>query len=155
MAAQTTYTASPVVGVPGMLYDMMPSVDIWSSAWGNATGCDVGDFATYLAAETVELPDAAADVTTNGRGFVIYQPYRASAQIARYEQVSLLRRGRIWLLCVDAIAANVPVHVRRDGTNNGKLYASATGASLLPGIKCLIGAGAGGTGLFEVDLTQT
>jgi len=155
MAAQTTYTASPVAGIPGMLYDMMPSVDILSSTWGNATGCDIGDFATYLAAETVELPDAAADVTANGRGFVIYQPHRVAAQIARYEQVSLLRRGRIWLFCVDLIAANAPIYVRRDGTNNGKLYAASTGASLLPGIKCLVGAAAGGTGLFEVDLTQT
>lgn len=158
MAAQTSYTSSPVAGIPGMLYDSGILVDTWSCTYGSATLCSPGDFVCRLAADasTVELPDSAGDVTTAFGGFVIFQPHRiAGTQIQRYESISILRKGRIWLTSIDAITADAPVYIRRDGTNNGKVYAGSTGASLLPGIKCIIGAGAGAVGLFEVDLTQT
>lgn len=157
MAAQTTYTSSPVAGIPGMLYDS-GHIDVWSGAWASATLASPGDFACRVAADasTFELPDSAGDVTTAFGGFIIYQPYRiAGTQIQRYEEIGLLRKGRIWLTSIDAITADAPVYIRRDGTNNGKVYAGSTGASLIPGVKCIIGASAGAVGLFEVDLSQT
>ncbi len=154
MSAQTTYTANPIAGLPGMPYDINHGNVAWSGAYGNATPCDVGDYLCRLAADatTFELPDAAGDVTTAFGGFVMYQPHRVSSQIARYEEVALFRRGLIWLYCVDGITADAPGYVRRDGTNNGKIYSGSTGASLLPGIRCIIGCAALGTALFHVDL---
>lgn len=155
MAAQTTYTANPIAGLPGMPYDISHAADAWSGTYNNATLCDVGDYVCRLAADatTFELPDSAGDVTTAFGGFVMFQPYRVyGTQIQRYEPIALFRKGRIWLYCVDGITADAPVYVRRDGTNNGKIYSGLTGASLLPGIRCLIGCAALGTALFEVDL---
>lgn len=157
VSQQTSYDLTPRKGLPGMLYDA-GDYDAVSRAFNNASGCNFGDGCTYLAEDTVELPDSAGDVDKIV-GFVIrtqyIEPVASLPQLPRYSRVSLLRKGRIWLTCMDDIAAFATVYMKRTTADFGKLFAASTDATAIKGVRCLIGGAAGNVGMFEVDLTQT
>lgn len=160
MAYQTTFAISPAAGAPGMLYDA-GFTDVISRALSAAAGCNPGDFVSRTGEDTADLPAAAADVTTNpgnGLGFVLRHQYQsvsemASPVFAQYKRVSILRRGRIWLLCLDAITAGTStLYIKRTTADFGRISAVSTDATQVVGVQCLIGGGAGAIGLFEVNL---
>ncbi len=159
MSYQTTFAISPAAGAPGMLYDA-GHTDIISRALSAAAGANPGDFVSRTGEDTAALPAAATDIATNpgaALGFVVRHQYQsvsemASPVFAQYKRVSILRRGRIWLLCLDAIAAGDSIYVKHTSANFGRVSAVATNGALAPWLQCLIGGGAAGIGLFEVNL---
>lgn len=76
----------------------------------------------------------------------------ASVMFARYSGVSLLRRGTIWLRCVDAVAKGVKPYIQHTTADAGRPQTAATTGVQVDGIVCIVGAGAGELGKFEVNL---
>ena len=155
MSVQTSVSLRSGAAVAGMLADSGP-VDIMSRVLETAGGTQFGRFVARGATpgKTTKILSAAGDVAIieGVSVFTALQEGGASPDISQYEEVSVMRSGRIWLLCQAAIAVTDTLYVIRDGSASaGLLTASATGTTAIgSGVHCLIGAGAGEYGLFQV-----
>ena len=76
----------------------------------------------------------------------------ASVMFAQYAGVSLLRKGTIWLRCVDAVAKGVKPYIQHTTADAGRPQTAVTTGVQVDGIVCIVGAGAGELGKFEVNL---
>lgn len=76
----------------------------------------------------------------------------ASVMFAQKSGVSLLRRGTIWLRCVDAVAKGVKPYIQHTTADTGRPQTAATTGVQVDGIVCVVAAGAGELGKFEVNL---
>lgn len=154
MAVQTSVSLRSGAAVAGMLADSGP-VDVLSRVMETSGGSQFGRFLARGATpgKTCKILGAAGDVATieGVSVFTALQEGGASPDISQYEEASLMRSGRIWLLCQAAIAVTDTLYVIRDGSASaGLLSASSTGNTAITGVKCIVGAGAGELGLFQI-----
>lgn len=156
MAVQTSVSLRSGAAVAGMLADSGP-VDVLSRVMETSGGSQFGRFLARGATpgKTTKILSAAGDVAIieGVSVFTAFQEGGASPDIAQYEEASLLRSGRIWLLCQAAIAVTDTLYVIRDGSSSaGLLSAASAGNTAITGVKCIVGAGAGELGLFQIHI---
>lgn len=142
MAFQTSITRAPVAAVEGMLADSQHS-DVLSklakaqTAPGRAVRIDTAD--TF---EQVSVPTAAAQVTGDATtappiGVTFWDNTQNTNPYAANDPIPVLRSGKIWVICEDAVDPSKPVYIRHtaNGGNTvigGFAGAAGTGLSLAP-----------------------
>jgi hypothetical protein len=156
---QTSYTGTPAAAVAGMFGDANPE-HIMSRAVATAAGVAAGRFVAYSSSTECKALAAATDVTPGGvlLGVTIKQFWTRESGSPDYPQrsmASILRRGRVWMVCAGAIAITDPLFIVHTGANAG-LPSALDDATTTPidgsAFKCIIPAGDGLLGLFEVNL---
>lgn len=155
MAVQTSVSLRSGAAVAGMLADGGFN-DVISRVMETAAGSNYGRFLARgtSVGKQCKILGVAGDVAAI-EGVAVWTGLHeyAATDIPQYGEVGLLRSGRIWLLCQAAIAVTDTLYVIRDGSASaGLLTASSTGTTAITGVKCIIGAGAGDLGLFEVHI---
>lgn len=155
MSVQTSVSLRSGAAVAGMLADSA-TVDVLSRVMETAAGSNFGRFLARGATpgKTCKILGAAGDVAAI-EGVAVWTGLneQGAPDISQYEEASLMRSGRIWLLCQAAIAVTDTLYVIRDGSASaGLLSASSTGNTAITGVKCIVGAGAGELGLFQIHL---
>jgi hypothetical protein len=117
--AQTNYDNSPGLGFPGMLVDTGAK-----DAVSRVAGADIpfGRFVMNAANKTVTL--VATDLSDLA-GVALHQHKTPdSAGVAQYEAgevVDVLKRGRVWVWCEQAVSTTDPVFIRVTAGSAGEL----------------------------------
>ncbi len=161
--SQTTYVQRLTESIPGRLSCPLQDADIDSKI--NALAMPAGVFVARDGADdAVKVPAAAGDVTTTGCGFVL-KDFTTGKPVAQsavdYDAkagVSVMRRGRMWVLCETAstYGAQVFVRITSDGASNTQLgkvrndadVSGSARATALPGCRFIRTAAAG---LTEIE----
>jgi hypothetical protein len=158
MPGQTVIPSSMAVAAAGMLEGPIESAitRVIATAAGVNTGRAVRRGS--VAGRTCELFAADADSALID-GIVIRQPMRerSTPDFPQNTEVTLLRRGAIWLTCPVAIAPtdNATLSWLVTGGNAGLLTNVVDANDRAIGVRCIVGAGIGGLGLFYVNLGGT
>ncbi len=161
--SQTTYNQRPTEAIPGRLSCPLQDADIDSKI--NALAMPAGVFVCRDGADdAVKVPAAAGDVTTTGCGFVLKdfttgKPVSATLDYDAKAGVSVMRRGRMWVLSETAATygAQVFVRITSDGASNTQLgkvrndadVSGSARATALPG--CRFVRTTSGAGLVEIE----
>ena len=151
---QTSYTTNPVAALEGMREPNFGDV-LLSRNLQDAAGVGFG----RLIAQHATVANGAAALAASGDivkalGFTVRTQLKTTRTpaYAQYDEVAMLRRGRIWLTVIDDTASMVVPYVVYSGANAGLIQTASAGATQIEGIKVLVGALAGNLALVEVNL---
>jgi hypothetical protein len=167
---QTSFTKTPAAALYGQLADFAGNMDTLSAVVETVAGIDAGravligaQAGTAAAAgssihsRTVKAVSASGDIAVLA-GFTI-RPFVTEPRnplFSQYDPVAVLRKGRIWLTCIDDMSGVVPgttnIYIQYSGANAGLPQAASTTAAQCANLALLIGGTAGALGLFEVAL---
>jgi hypothetical protein len=155
--AQLTYATKPPIATPGLLADLGPNDIVSGKLMVGAVPFGVAIANTPGQDEQCQPVAAAVDLI---RGVVVRSDQYDSRALASNlaipagDMVSILRRGRIWVTPVTAVAKGDPVFVVHAG---GAFHATDDGvnASALPSQVARWGSSAliGQPAILEVDFT--
>lgn len=167
---QTSFVKTPAAALYGQLADFAGNLDVLSAVVEGASGIDAGraviigaQAGTAAAAGSAIHSRTAKAVSGSGdiailAGFTV-RPFVVEPRnplFSQYDQVGVVRRGRIWLTCIDDMTGVAPgtgnIYIQYSGANAGLPQAASTTAAQCAALKLLIGGGAGLIGLFEVNL---
>ena len=159
---QTTFVYDKVAGYPGCVAD---AVDTVRESKAAAAAVNFGTFVCRRASpvdgdDQCANPAATADVTARGRGIALRDETRKhTTGYETNDQVSFLRRGRVWVTVEEAVLQDDAVFVRfasgAGGTQLGAFRKSADTATAvaLPGaIYKTAQATIGGLAMVEINL---
>ncbi len=146
MAIQTSMSNAPVAGREGMLYD---NPDRMVSAFVEiAAGIKAGRAVVKgtnskgtLAGDGAILPTSTGLVTAGLLGFSMWDPSLepGSPEYPQYAQISIVQRGRIWMIAEDAVTKYAPVFVRFTAAGAeelGRVRSDADGADAVAAPGC-------------------
>lgn len=128
MAGQSTYSVRPTAdGIPGML--SRPEQECVLESKINAAAIPAGVFVCRdTSDDSAKVPAASGSVTATGFGFVKADVARqrnsdGTSTFAAKEGFTVMRRGRMFVLCETAAAYGGAVYVRitSDGASNTQL----------------------------------
>ncbi len=157
--SQTTYVQRLTESIPGRL--SCPLQDAILDSKINAAALPAGVFVTRDAADDAcKVPVQATDVTTTGLGFVLKdfttgKPVSLTLDYDAKAGVTVMRRGRMWVLCETdtTFGGQVFVRITASGGNTqlGKVRkdADTATATALPG--CRFIRTIGSAGLVEIE----
>jgi hypothetical protein len=110
MTVQTSVSAKPAVGRPGLELDSSVNDKV---SWIAQEDIPFGRYVVQTTEGYCELPDSLAEITGNDGGVALIDPNLPSGE--GYKQgdvVTVLRRGRVWVETEEAVTANSPAFVR-------------------------------------------
>ena len=167
--SQTVHNVSPTHGTEGQIID---GREVISAVVDSTNG--VIPFGRALTFKTlpapgknaiVELPNATGEITgDNFAGISVRDPTVELPQGSNVftgfktgDVISLLRRGRLWVVSEDAVSARVPVFARFVAGGGEELGALRTDADTadavaIPGSKFMTSGGAGAVVEMELDV---
>ena len=159
MAVQTAITDALVPRIAGLAMSVPPGGTA-SRVMSDATGCNFG---VALCEGTIPGPGgqarklaASADIRKIV-GIAQYQPFTTGndglADVQQNEDVALVRTGLVAMLCPVAITPDSVLYWVVTGANAGLLTTVVSAPDLASNIRCEVGAGIGGIGLFRVNFT--
>lgn len=131
MTFQTTYAMDPGIAYAGLLADA-GDVDTISRVLAGAVALSAGLAAVFHAGD-LDLqcrPPAATGEVTNvaaaGRllGVAVFEPSAPNAPYAVGDQLSICKRGRIWVVAEEAVDPTSPVFVRFAAGGGGSVLGS-------------------------------
>lgn len=139
MAVQTTYTAAPEIGLPGMLRDNGPN-DVVTMI--NQEASSLIPFGTAVCFEGAARddgalrPDALADVLAGIclRSLAYSPELNTDDGVAAGQTLNVLTRGRVYVVCEDGCSPGDRLHVRAVATGaevEGACRASADGTDTI------------------------
>lgn len=155
---QTAVTQSPARAYPGMPADSAFKDDV-AGILQTVAGATPGILVVRNGTEgDCVVPSSSADITSQKvLGFVLRDIAREPAAFARYDSLSLRRKGRLFVPCEDAFTVGDAIHVRHTTTTTetvGGIRASAVSNKtvLIPGVILNSGDGAAGDlALIEIN----
>lgn len=164
-ATQTTFSYTPVAGLhlEGMLADYGTPPDVISRIYepSSPAGVYAGKAVVMGTDPEKQCKMPSTAITATLLGFVALvtgKAIKASGySFDRYDEVPILRKGRIWLLSEDAIAAGVKPYIRHTA-NGGSLPgnirsdADTAKADQIEGVITLSATTGAGLVLCEVNL---
>lgn len=154
---QTSYTDAPVKAYEGAVADQGKK-DLISK-----TTSDAVTYGRFVCNDEVlgdaycRLPAASGDIGGVTFGVAVAKTSSDSAGYAEYDSVSILNKGRVWMIAEDAVSAGDAVYVRYTANGAGKVVGQvrsdgdSSKAAALSRAKFASSAGAGDLVLVELN----
>lgn len=151
--SQTTYNEKMDVSFEGMLADS-GRIDALSAL---IEGSDIAGFGLAVKRGTAENQVAALSANTDKVAGVVIHKHVESGLLEEFEDVSILRKGRIVVKVEEAVVAGDPVFVRAvtaglEVAGAFRKSADSTDCIALTNCEFVTGAGIGGLAVVDLNL---